>query len=93
MKFMVLFGFCGALVFSGNLLAEENKESKCVTREVLVLVKSTSSVHYSEKDEGKVISKVTLRDCGGSLIVQKSSPSVAVPANYCPPQVQDCDRP
>ncbi len=68
-------------------------ESKCVTREVLVVVKSSASVHYSEKDEGKVISKVTLRDCGGTLIVDQSGPSVPVPRNYCPPQVQDCDRP
>ena len=91
---MALIGICGALLYAGNLKAEESKEaSKCVTREVLVLVKSSGNVHYSEKDEGKLVSKVTLRDCGGTLIVDKTGPSVAVPPNYCPPQIQDCNRP
>ena len=91
MKFMALIAICGAVLFSGTLKADE--ASKCVTREVLVMVKSSGNIHYSEKDEGKLISKVTLRDCGGTLIVDKTGPSTAVPPSYCPPQIQDCNRP
>ena len=82
-------------VASANESAQD--ESKCTLREVVVLVKSTRGVHYQEKDEGKLISKYTIKDCGDKITIDKGSqtPIGVVTGGQikCPPTVQDCIRP
>ena len=75
----------------------EQSEAKCTTREVVVLVKSTRGVHYQEQDEGKLISRYTIKDCGDKITIDKGSqtPVGVVTGGQikCPPSVQDCIRP
>lgn len=71
---------------------------ECVEREVLMVVRSTRNVHYSERDEGRLISPnpVKVKDCGGALVVDTTTTSGSdAPARrtICPPGVQDCIRP
>ena len=73
---------------------DSEEDSKCTWREVAVVVKSTRSVHYSEKDEGKIISKYMVKDCGDKIIVDTDTKSPVIPGiPKCPPNVQDCVRP
>lgn len=72
--------------------------SQCVEREVLLVVKSTRNVHYSEKDEGRLISDRTIKikDCGGLVVVDKTpaqGSNGSAGRIVCPPSVQDCIRP
>ena len=97
---LVLTGIFGVLLFAVAAKAESIVQvdtSQCVEREVYLVVKSTRNVHYSEKDEGKLISEtpVTLKDCGGTVVVDKNKDSVPSTGGRitCPPNVQDCIRP
>ncbi len=80
------------MLFCVSGFAAESK--KCVEREVLITLRSSGSVHYSEKDEGRVVGKVKILDCGQA---RSSAPVTTQPGNgnsgvrpACPPQVQDC---
>lgn len=66
---------------------------KCVEREVLVTLRSSRAVHYSEKDEGRVVGKTKILDCGRAtspspINTQPGSGAGIRPS--CPPNVQDC---
>lgn len=96
MKFILSLSLILMSLVSFGAQAEDNipTANKCVDRVVTIVVKSTRSVHYSEKDEGQLISQVTIRDCGETITVDKSTGTrTPLPANYCPPNVQDCVRP
>ena len=73
------------LVVIGSLTAFAEK-SECIKREVLIVNKTTGSVIYEEKDEGKVTGKVTILDCGAKAPVRSRSPQ----APQAPRACQDC---
>ncbi|MCC2678970.1 MAG: hypothetical protein K0R29_1546 [Pseudobdellovibrio sp.] len=83
--------FLSVVLFCVAGFAAESK--KCVEREVLITLRSNQSVHYSEKDEGRVVGKIKVLDCGQAAATAPgktqpgSNPGVR-PA--CPPNVQDC---
>ena len=82
------------LVFSAGLVHAEEAQPQCVEREVSIVLKSDRNVHYSEKDEGRVVGTVKIRDCGDTLIIDQNSKIAAPPAAHvCPPGVQDCVKP
>jgi hypothetical protein len=87
------------MAFASVVSAEDKVENEatCTTREVVVLVKSTRGVIYEEKDEGKLISKYTIKDCGDRITIDKGSQSpigvVTGGQIKCPPRVQDCIKP
>lgn len=91
----------GAMVAKAQTTTENNVEvdtRQCVEREVLLVVKSTRGVHYSERDEGRLISERTIKikDCGGLVLVDKTAgQNLEGHAGriVCPPNVQDCIRP
>ncbi|AGH96758.1 hypothetical protein [Pseudobdellovibrio exovorus] len=95
----------GAVVAKAQTTTTESTEttvqvdtSQCVEREVLLVVKSTRNVHYSEKDEGRLISDRTIKikDCGGLVLVDKTpaqGSNGSAGRIVCPPSVQDCIRP
>lgn len=66
---------------------------KCVEREVLITLRSSGSVHYAEKDEGRVVGKTKILDCGQAASRTPVAPSPGGSAGIrpvCPPNVQDC---
>ena len=98
LKFLVA-SVVAVMAFASVASADEKEQSEatCTTREVVVLVKSTRGVIYEEKDEGKLISKYTIKDCGDKITIDKGSqtPIGVVTGGQikCPPSVQDCIRP
>jgi len=79
------------VLFCVSGFAAESK--KCVEREVLITLRSNGSVHYSEKDEGRVIGKVKILDCGQATSTAPAKPQPGSNAGVrpaCPPNVQDC---
>lgn len=98
LKFLVA-SVVAVMAFASVASADEKEQSEatCTTREVVVLVKSSRGVIYEEKDEGKLISKYTIKDCGDKITIDKGSqtPIGVVTGGQikCPPSVQDCIRP
>lgn len=95
MKFftrLLVFMVATSLILSNLAQANETKQTQCVEREVVLVIKSTRNVHYSEKDEGKLIKIVKIQDCGSTLVLDRDK-AIPVPPNYCPPTVQDCIKP
>lgn len=81
------------LLFCVAGFATETK--KCVEKEVLITLRSTGSVHYSERDEGRVVGKVKILDCGqasssNSNSSHPGSGNTGGVRPVCPPTVQDC---
>ena len=104
----VLLIVTGILLLAGLAQAQESARvsvdtSQCVEREVAIVLRSTGSVHYSEADEGRVVSIVKVKDCGNALVMDPPSstpPTPVAPApapipgmRYCPPGMTDCIAP
>ena len=67
---------------------------KCVRVEKLIVLRSNRNVHYSEKDEGRVVGRSFVWECGGAVASNRPTEVPAViPPRPCPPSVQDCIKP
>jgi hypothetical protein len=82
------------MISFSTLVHADEVQPQCVDREVSIVLKSDRNVHYSEKDEGRVVGTVKIRDCGDTLIIDQNS-KIPAPsaARVCPPGMQDCVRP
>ena len=94
-----LLGASLVVLMSTTALAQQATEpqSQCRTREVIVFAKSTPQVHLNEKDEGRVVSRYTVKDCGTHIVVDPATrvdiPAASAGVRVCPPNVQDCIAP
>ena len=92
MKIFVVF----LLLFSVAVVQAQGRKAapKCVRVEKLIVLRSSNSVHYSEKDEGRVVGRVLAWECGRNADSSKVTEVPAViPPRPCPPSVQDCIKP
>jgi hypothetical protein len=90
--------FCTLVVLVAGSLVFGAEAKKCTEKEVLITLRSSRSVHYSEKDEGRVVGKAKILDCGPSRPSNPPPNSAKTPSNpdyvrSCPKFVLDCIRP
>lgn len=92
-----LLGASLVVLIGVSALAQQANEPQCRIREVIVLAKSTPQVHLNEKDEGRVISRYTVKDCGTHIVIDPATrvdiPAASAGVRVCPPNVQDCIAP
>lgn len=95
---MILLAITSLLLISSLARAEANNsasaasnEPVCVEREVTMVVKTGNGVHYSEADEGQVISRIKIKDCGSTVLVDNTTASESQPVRLINPDLRNVE--